>query len=597
MKIKLLLLFVFSFLSANVVYANDIKDINMDIYIDNNGNAHIKEQWVVDATSKTEIYRTYNNIGSSTITDYKVYLNNQQFTTLPDWNVNASFSEKSYKAGLNIIKVAGVPKEYELCFGISKYGLNTYELDYTITNFVIETTDSDVAYWTLIPKNLENKPEKFYIKIYSDFKYADTDIWAYGSYGDTAYVYDGYMEIENSDALDNDEYVTVLIKFPKETFNNEIKNDFNFYYYYNKAEQNTVHYEKQEENKNTDTFANIIDWLEDILMIILGLLVGTIIGVIIYCPIFIMKIYHNLSTKIICGTQWIKFRKGVKRVKNAPYFRDIPCKDIFEGYWISCQFNLMKNKTDFLGVMFLKWLKDKNIEIVKDEKIQLRFNNDNNLSKYEAELYNMIKKASKNNILQENEFSKWCDNNSSRVIKWFDKVFDEQTKQLYQDGKLTKTKEKIPFGKFFGDGSKEIDVYYVEEVMKKDGLKVMGLKKFLNDFSNIKDRKAIEIIHWEEYLMYAQMFGIAEKVSKEFKDLYPETITDITYDDIVSTYNFSYIGSRSINNHISSSSKSSSSSNNRSRDRADRYFSGGKGYSSKGGGKDSFGSGSSGGFR
>ena len=177
MKFKPLLFFIFNFLFINVVYANDIKNINMDIYLDNNGNAHIKEKWVVNVTSGTEIYRTYKNAGPSTITDYKVYLNNQEFTTIQDWNEKASFSEKSYKAGLNIIKVAGVPKEYELCFGISEYGLNTYELDYTITNFVIEATDSDVVYWNLIPEDLDNKPENFYIKIYSDFKYVNSDIW------------------------------------------------------------------------------------------------------------------------------------------------------------------------------------------------------------------------------------------------------------------------------------------------------------------------------------------------------------------------------------------------------------------------------------
>ena len=594
MKFKPLLFFIFNFLFINVVYANDIKNINMDIYLDNNGNAHIKEKWVVNVTSGTEIYRTYKNAGPSTITDYKVYLNNQEFTTIQDWNEKASFSEKSYKAGLNIIKVAGVPKEYELCFGISEYGLNTYELDYTITNFVIEATDSDVVYWNLIPEDLDNKPENFYIKIYSDFKYVNSDIWAYGSYGDMAYVYDGYMEIENSNALDYDEYVTVLIRFPKETFNNEVKTDFNFNYYYNKAEQSSVHYEKEEENKTTYSITYILKvCLRNILLCILGLLVGAII----FSPISLVLIRHDLATKIKYGTKKIKFRKGVNKVKNAPYFRDIPYDNIFEGYWVSCQFDLVKNKTDFLGVMLLKWLKDKNIEIIKDKKIKIKFNNDNNLSKDEKELYDMLKAASKDNILKENEFSDWCYKNYYKVIDWFDDIFDKTTAKFYQKGKLTKVIEKVPFGKLFNDPKEQV-VYYVEEIMKNDGLKVAGLKNFLNDFSNIKDRMAIEIIHWEEYLMYAQMFGIAEKVAKEFKDLYPETIIDITYDDIVAASNFSYVGISSINRSKSSGSSSSSSlSKDRSHERADRYSSGGGGYSSKGGGKDAFGSGSKGGFR
>lgn len=323
----------------------------------------------------------------------------------------------------------------------------------------------------------------------------------------------------------------------------------------------------------------------------LGIALGLLIGILVFSPFLIIFIYHKLSTKIICGTKWIKFRREIKKIKKNFYFRDIPCEDIFEAYWISCQFGLVKNKYDFLGVMLLKWLKNKNIEIVKASKIKLKFNNDNQLFNDEKELYNMMKKASKNNILEEKEFSKWCDNNYLKIVNWFNKVFDKQTQKLYKEGKLTKTKEKEPFGKFFNNENEEKEVYYIEKTMEESGLKVAGLKNFLNDFSNIKDRRAIEIIHWEEYLMYAQMFGIAEKVAKEFKDLYPETINGITYDSIVSTYNFSHIGINSINRSMSSSSFSRKNS----QDKANRYSAGGKGYSSGGGASDSFGKGAGGG--
>ena len=132
------------------------------------------------------------------------------------------------------------------------------------------------------------------------------------------------------------------------------------------------------------------------------------------------------------------------------------------------------------------------------------------------------------------------------------------------------TKEDKTFG----------SVYHVDDKMKEEALKMAGLKKFLNEFSLIKDRKAIEVKLWEEYLMYAQIFGIAKKVAKEFKRLYPDVLTDDYYDDIIFIHTISYEG-------VSAASVAKS--------RAESYSSGGGGFSSSGGGGGSFGGGSGGG--
>lgn len=47
---------------------------------------------------------------------------------------------------------------------------------------------------------------------------------------------------------------------------------------------------------------------------------------------------------------------------------------------------------------------------------------------------------------------------------------------------------------------------------------VLGLWKYLKDYSLIKDRYPIEISIWNEYLVFASLFGIADKVAKEFKE-------------------------------------------------------------------------------
>ena len=395
MKFKYILVLITSFLLMNVVHANDIKSINMDIYIDNNGNANIKETWVADLNSGTEGYKPYYNLGTSEIKDFKVKLDDREFTTIPNWNVDASFNSKSYKAGLHKIQDG-----YELCFGISKYGLNTYEMDYTITNFVVGLNDADMVYWTLIPYDLSDKPDKVYIKIYSDFKYEDTlDVWGYGNYGGEAYVYDGYIEMQHENELGSSEYMTILVKYPKDTFNTTTKINEDFNYYYEMAEEGATHYVDENEYVENDSF---IDRVIEFIAIIFGMFI-------FFVPFIIMAVVTSKNNAY--GTKNIKFNKGITNVKEAPYFRDLPCnKNIFEAYWVACQFKLVKNKNDFLGAILLKWIKNKNIE--KDIKTEnsLRFNNKNNLSEVEIELYDMMEEASLDGILEEKEFVKWCRN-------------------------------------------------------------------------------------------------------------------------------------------------------------------------------------------
>ena len=64
-------------------------------------------------------------------------------------------------------------------------------------------------------------------------------------------------------------------------------------------------------------------------------------------------------------------------------------------------------------------------------------------------------------------------------------------------------------------------------------MQVAGLKKYLKDFSKIEDKTALQVNLWQEYLMFASIFGIAKEVAKEFKELYPNVVQDIDYNTII----------------------------------------------------------------
>ena len=122
----------------------------------------------------------------------------------------------------------------------------------------------------------------------------------------------------------------------------------------------------------------------------------------------------------------------------------------------------------------------------------------------------------------------------------------------------------------------------MDDVLYEDSKKLYGLKLFLEEFSKIDTKEAIEVKLWDEYLMFAYLFGIADKVAKQFKNLYPEYIESLDNIDFDTIIFLNTISARSV------------SAANSARSRAESYSSGGGGFSSGGGGGGSFGGGGGG---
>ena len=239
-KIKIFLLAIFAFILLtffNSADANSIDNISMDIALDDNGNASITEIWNCNVTDGTEVYHPYYNLGNSKITDLSVSENGTAYSSLSSWKTSGSLSDKAYRCGINKIS-NGV----ELCWGISKYGSHSYEVKYNISNFVSELTDSQMIYWTLIPYDFSNPIGNVYIKIHSNFNIPDSvGVWGYGNYGGTAYVYDGYIEMQSDGRLASSEYMTILVQFPLNIFNCNNKLDYDFNHYYKEYLCNNLH--------------------------------------------------------------------------------------------------------------------------------------------------------------------------------------------------------------------------------------------------------------------------------------------------------------------------------------------------------------------
>ena len=523
-KIYKILLFTFLFvlfLITNNVQANSISSITMDIHIDKFGNANVTEFWNCNVTQGTESYHPYFNLGNSEIIDLSVSDESRTYETLSNWNTSASFNNKAYKCGINKIS-NGV----ELCWGISSYGKHTYTVKYTITDFVSELTDSQMIYWTLIPYEFSNPIEKAYIKIYSDFDYdINTPVWGYGNYGGTCYVYDGYIEMESDGKLNSDEYMTILVKFPKGTFDTSNKLDYSFDHYLDMAESGAKHY-KVNANKN------IINKIINFLTYALG-----------------FTAFIILPIKIMIGSQNNQLyidKTQKKLIKDVPIYRDIPCEgDIYRAYFIAHTFNLMKKKEDFLGAILLKWLHEEKISLKKQETGKLFKKETTGIvfyysvsfdNSHEENLYSMFVSASKDGFLENKEFEKWCSTHYEKILGWFNSILPNEKAKLIAQEKIIKE----DFKKFGTKGFR----YKISDSLFEEAKELKGLKKFLEEFTLIDKREAIEVTLFEQYLIFAQILGIADKVAKQFKKLYPDLIKDYSYDydDIILIHTISNSG-------------------------------------------------------
>ena len=89
------------FLIPNIILANEIFNIDMNIYVDNTGTAHVTEVWETKLNEGTEGYKPYYNLGTSKISNFKVKLNGKEYTFNNYYNINDSFNEKKYNNGFN----------------------------------------------------------------------------------------------------------------------------------------------------------------------------------------------------------------------------------------------------------------------------------------------------------------------------------------------------------------------------------------------------------------------------------------------------------------------------------------------------------------
>lgn len=248
-----------------------------------------------------------------------------------------------------------------------------------------------------------------------------------------------------------------------------------------------------------------------------------ILLIITLCIIGIIYLKYNRNRNFDFGKEGVK----LPNYADIPLFRDIPCDgDLYRAYWVAYEYNIIdfnESRNGLIGAILLKLLKENRIKIIPNEENNHNYGIDISMLEYtdnvaENEFIDMLKKSAGENLIIENdEFKDWCNSNYLIVDRFYTKVIRYETRNLIKDGYIKQIRK----------GRKIKNV--VDSKLKQEAINLYGLKKFLASYSLIDEREIKEVHIWDEYLIYAQLFGMADKVSDQLSKIYPNMRFDSKY--------------------------------------------------------------------
>lgn len=479
---------------------NNVSKIDIDVNITNVGKAIITERWTGTFHEGTEVYKPIED-ESITIRDFKVSKDGLAYTYVDNWDVNATFSEKAYRCGINRVN-NGV----ELCFGITEYGENTYIFSYEVDPFVKAYNDYDGFNFQFVNPDMTTFPTSINIKFsVADGKELTTDntrIWGFGFEG-SAFVNGGSAMAFSSTPLDKGNYANVMMSINKGLIspNVRVADDFE-----NIVIDRAFEESYYQETRQADLYGNVIR--------------------IFFFSVFFLSIFIPIIRAVI------RYRTLKLFYKNADYFRDTPNDgDIAETYVLFSNFDLWNSKeSNIIGAIIMKMINDKNLLPIQEKSYGFFGTEKVNTSlkigepptmPIVREFYDLIiNAAGSDGILQENELKNYAKRDYEALNNYIQYVNTKGKNALNQ---------KSCYNRLFGKNLKDLS-----DIGKSELSEVYGLRKFLDEFTLISERSIMEGVIWEDLLVYATLFGQAKKVLSELKRVYPEKIVEIErYSDTV----------------------------------------------------------------
>ena len=491
---KRLLLTVLAALAGTcAVYAQSLRSIDIRAVLNPDGSARITQVYDATVVDGTEMYIPITNLGEMTVGDLTVRENGLAYHNEGRrWDTDRSLSEKAGRCGI-IEKRNGV----ELCWGKTSYGDHVWTIEYTVTGLVQSFTDADGFNFMFVNPGFDAPAQHVKVTLVNgtggpQWTYDNTRVWGFGSYGDINVMDDGTIVYESSEPFSYESKVIELVRFEKGLFQPEIERDMSF----DELKENALDGSSYGEDDKAETF---FKWL-------MAILVGG-------------SLLASLRAAVLqaLGYKYKKSMYGKTRITE--WFREAPMGgNLFASSYVldnGWRFAGPASSKNLIGALFLRWILDGKVKAMPDpdkpKRVNLAFTPGLTFDDdVEGALYNMAVEASGGNLLLESgEFEKWSEKHYKQFLAWPDRAKARgrsilHEKNLLQHGSTTNK-----------DGQEQ-------------ACRVVEFKNFLNDFTLSKERGAGEVGLWKDYLVFAQLYGIADKVAEQFQKLYPKEFEELS---------------------------------------------------------------------
>lgn len=470
---------------AATAFEPAIRDIDILVSLTRDGSAEITEHWDVCVADGTEWYLVRYNLGDIRIEDFSVSdETGLQYENTEKWDVDWSLKQKTGKCG-----IVHTGKGDELCWGVGSYGDHVFTVRYRMTNAVKSLEDYDMIHLQLVSPELSARPENVRVEICAEPVSLDMDntrAWGFGFVGNCEFE-DGKVVYQSEERFRSNSSVIALVRFDKGIFDSASSQHRTFEDVFAEAEEGSDY-----EDDDDDEFA-----------FVLGLFVSFVLGAVI-----IGRVSKRKRRLKILGC----------KDEDITWCRDVPYGgDIIESDFVLGRLGENVKGGSLASALILRMIYKGNLSVSKDVKgkVEIMFSEKatDGLDEASLGLYNMMLEASgSDKVLQDKEFSKWSGSHEKRVYDWI-RLCDRQARARLA-------------ANHFG----RPDTY--AKAGQQQARNLVGFKKFLKDFTLIAERETPEVTLWQEYMVYGALYGIAEKVASQLKDINPKFLEQVNgYDN------------------------------------------------------------------
>lgn len=486
-----------------------VNSIDINCQIDQNGTATFVEKWDMDVSEGTEGYKIFNGMSDQPlkligVTDDR----GKTYTNIGSWNSDLSKEYKTNKCGL--IRDGG---HYELCFGLGDYGRRSYTMTYQIDHFVNQYEDQQGINYAFISDMALNVGDvTIRVSGITPYSKDNVKIWAFG--------YSGSVNFDNGGVT--------------------LKTDFlgsNKMQLLMGLESNS--YTSPNKRHASQKFEDVVKDAKEGSSYSKGMSKEAKIMLFIFITFVIVMVISIIVAVIVFSDSGVVFENGrTIKGKEVTPFREIPCdKDIFLFYYLAKKLDIIgddESRENLISGFILKWVRDGVVTIREKESgaivkkknydmyldVDVKFEN-----KQESALYKMFILASKDGVLQTIAFQKWCGKHYKKIDSWFTKVDNIIEDSMNKNGyaKTATVYKRVLFWNIPRDRTVWTNKAYDQ------CLYVWGFNNFLKDEDNMKEKAAIEVKLWDEYLIFAAVLGIADRVEKQLKVAIPRYEEMTTY--------------------------------------------------------------------